>query len=248
MVYMATISNWHQQLILLSERDKFHLELMGVYSVFIFVIWNIPILKQILYPFKLVTTAFHEIGHALVGILTGATVNNIFIDHDTYGSTTLSGGNPYLILPAGYLSSSFWGGLIIFGSFDSLATQVISILSSICFLLTIYWSQNWIPRIVGIFYLAFVGILFWYDSSELNSNPTLHILSYMMLFVGVMLSLQTLWDFQGLVCFKDHESDPSKYAELVGCCPAQVWSFIWLLFGIVFMVGWTTLGIMVFPA
>lgn len=41
---------------------------MGVMAAIICVMWNVKYLKSILYPFKLVTVAFHEFGHAIMVI------------------------------------------------------------------------------------------------------------------------------------------------------------------------------------
>lgn len=37
---------------------------IGIYAVAILILWNMPILGEILYPFKLLVVALHEFSHA----------------------------------------------------------------------------------------------------------------------------------------------------------------------------------------
>ena len=50
---------------------------MAIMAIVIAIFWNVKYLKSILYPFKLITVAFHEFGHAFVGLLTGAKIVSI---------------------------------------------------------------------------------------------------------------------------------------------------------------------------
>lgn len=69
----------------------------------ILLFWNLPYLKKLLYPFKLLTVALHEFGHAAAGKLTGAKIEAIKVNPDEGGVTLMRGGNPYVTLPAGRL-------------------------------------------------------------------------------------------------------------------------------------------------
>jgi hypothetical protein len=92
-----------QRNLFLSEHDKRMLYFMAGYTAGIFLLWNMPYLKHILYPFKLVVTALHEFGHAAAGKCTGAKIESIKIDADTGGLTRMRGGNLRCTLPAGKL-------------------------------------------------------------------------------------------------------------------------------------------------
>lgn len=185
-----------------------------------------------------VVTVLHEFGHAIVGKCTGAKINAIKINDDTSGVTEMRGGNQYLTLPAGYLGTSFLGGLMVFAGFDILASKVVAVLIALTFLLTLYWARNWIARVLPVLCTALLAVLWWYKEGMY--------LPYAVLFLGVMCALQSLWDFQGLVMYKHPDSDATKFAELCMCCPGQVWGFIWLMIALVFMCGWAMLGVVVF--
>lgn len=106
--------------------------------------WNIPILKLLLYPFKLLTVGFHEFSHALAGVLTCAKIESIQLDPDEGGATRLRGGISFITLPAGYLGSSLIGAILIACGFDERASKVASIVVGVCFLCMLWWARrNW---------------------------------------------------------------------------------------------------------
>ncbi|WFD37664.1 uncharacterized protein MJAP1_000611 [Malassezia japonica] len=159
-----------------------------VYALAILLLWNIPILKVVLYPFKLLS---------------------VELDPDEGGATRMRGGIHFLTLPAGYLGSSLIGAILIACGFDERASKVASIVVGIFFL---FMLCTWVLIIImiGLF------VLFW----------------------GVMNCLYSVWDIcDDLIFRKVNESDATAFAKLVGCCPPQVWGFIWLLISIAFFAG-----------
>eukprot|EP00158_Paraphelidium_tribonemae_P009884 Partr_v1_DN28990_c1_g1_i1_m25611 putative NA len=232
------VANDAEQRLIVSDEDARTLYFITGYVVAIFILWNFPILKHLLYPFKLIVTALHEFGHAIVGKCTGAKIEAIEVDADTGGVTKMRGGNQWLSLPAGYLGSSFFGGLMVFAGFDMLGSKIVSAIIGVCMLITLYWAKNWIARVISILYIGLIALFWWLEDGL--------VLPYIVLFIGVMCSLQSLWDLQGLIFFKHEQSDATKFAELCGCCPAQVWGFIWMILGLLFMSGAALAGVMVF--
>lgn len=113
-----------------------------VYVVVIAILWHVPILKFIIYPFKLLTVAFHEAGHAIVGLLTGAKIESITLEPNEGGATRMRGGIAWLTLPAGYLGSSFIGAAMIACAFDIRASKVMTIVIGAVFLLTLWWARR----------------------------------------------------------------------------------------------------------
>lgn len=68
-------------------------------------LWLLPIPN----PVKLIAVTFHELSHAITGLLTGGRVFGIAIDPAGAGVTMGIGGNMTLILVSGYLGSCLWG-------------------------------------------------------------------------------------------------------------------------------------------
>jgi len=112
------------------------------YAVAIGLLWHVPILKDILYPFKLLTVGFHEMSHAITGVLTCATIHSIELDPDEGGSTSMSGGIPWITLPAGYLGSSFVGACFIACGFDTKASKIATLVQSGFWILTLWWARR----------------------------------------------------------------------------------------------------------
>ena len=54
----------------------------------------------------------------------------------------MSGGIPWITLPAGYLGSSFIGAALIACGFDTNASKVASIVLAVFFLFTLWWARR----------------------------------------------------------------------------------------------------------
>jgi hypothetical protein len=77
------------------------------------VIGSIPYLSLALYPFALFVTLLHEWSHAVMGTITGGSVQSLTISPDLSGLTTFNGGIQALIAPAGYLGATLAGAAIL---------------------------------------------------------------------------------------------------------------------------------------
>ena len=58
--------------------------------------------------------------------MTGGTVLKITIDPSLGGATLVEGGYPFIVLCAGYIGSSLFGGLFILGGWDTLVAKIMS--------------------------------------------------------------------------------------------------------------------------
>ena len=145
----------------LTQDDVINLILIAGYTVAILVLWRMPYVHWVLYPFKLVTIAFHEFGHAAAALCTCGTVESIQVDPDLGGVTLMRGGIGWITLPAGYLGSSLFGAAMIFSGFDLLASKICSIFIMLALLATLYWAKNWLLRILTVLFVAFIAFLWW---------------------------------------------------------------------------------------
>ena len=71
-------------------------------------------LTAVTYPVRLFVTYVHEAGHSLAALLTGGQVQGFTVSPDGSGFAVTAGGNPSLILPAGYLGAALFGSLLFF--------------------------------------------------------------------------------------------------------------------------------------
>ncbi|KAJ9070032.1 hypothetical protein DSO57_1012726 [Entomophthora muscae] len=231
-------SNSHD-LLTITDSQRTTLIVIGCYIVAILVLWNLPVLKLILYPFKLITVAFHEFSHALAGVCTGATILAIKVDPDEGGVTLMRGGAQCFTLPAGYLGSSLIGALMIFTGFNILASKVMTIFIALSLLACLYWAKNWLLRGLTVLFIAIIVLLWVFGKGD--------IMRYVVLFMGVMSCCYSLWDIvEDLVFRKVNESDATKFARLWCCCPAQVCGFLWFIISLIFLSVGVLAGIVVF--
>lgn len=70
---------------------------------------------------------------------------------DEGGETRMSGGIPWITLPAGYLGSSFIGACLIACGFDTNASKIACIVLAVFFLFTLWWARkNWLYVFHGL--------------------------------------------------------------------------------------------------
>ncbi|KAK0314677.1 hypothetical protein LTR01_001501 [Friedmanniomyces endolithicus] len=216
------------------------LGVIAAYIVLIAILWNIPYVRYVLWPFKMLVIAFHEFSHALASTCTGGRVDSISLDPHEGGVTHMRGGNSAITLPAGYLGSSLIGMLLTFCGFDIVASKVASIVLGVCFLFTLWWGKkDWLT--VGTI-LAAVGLLvgFWFIA---HAEP----LRYLVLFIGVMSSLYSVWDIcDDLILRKVNSSDASQFAKRYGGS-SQCWGVVWSVVSVLFMAAGIVAGIAAFP-
>ncbi|KAG8732731.1 pre-mRNA-splicing factor cwc22, partial [Ceratobasidium sp. 423] len=223
-----------------NDTQRTTLIIAGVYVIAIGLLWHIPFLSWIIYPFKLLTVGFHEMSHAFAGVLTCAKIHSIELDPDEGGATRMSGGISMITLPAGYIGSCFIGACLIACGFDTNASKIACIVLAVFFLITLWWARkNWLTWVL-IAGMTGLIVLFWFVAGGVA-------LRYFVLFVGVMNCMYALWDIiDDTIARKVNTSDAAVFAKQFGCCPAQVWGVVWLLIAFVFFACGVLVGIAAF--
>jgi len=212
----------------------------GVYILVIGILWHVPVLNYILYPFKLLTVGFHEMSHAFAGVLTCARIHSIELDPDEGGTTRMSGGIPLITLPAGYLGSSFIGACLIACGFDINASKVATIVMGAFFIFTLWWARKQLLPWLLILGMSGLIVAFWFIKNGVA-------LRFLVLFIGVMSDMYVLWDvIDDTIARKVNTSDAAQYAKICGCCPSQVWGVIWLIQAFAFFVAGIVVGLVAF--
>ncbi|KAL2019638.1 hypothetical protein VTK56DRAFT_9453 [Thermocarpiscus australiensis] len=223
-----------------NDAQKITLGIIAAYVVVIALLWNLPYVRWVLWPFKMLVIAFHEFSHALACVLTGGRVKAISLDPREGGVTHMAGGAPAVTLPAGYLGSSLVGALLTLAGFDINASKVASIVVGACFLLTLWWGRrDWLTVLTV---LAAVGLLVgcWFIAHA-------EALRFVVLFIGVMSSLYSVWDIcDDLILRKVNSSDASVFAKRYGGS-SQCWGVIWSIISLGFMAAGIVAGIAAFP-
>ncbi|KAI8935869.1 hypothetical protein NX059_007387 [Plenodomus lindquistii] len=183
--------------------------------------------------------AFHEFGHAITACCTGGRVESISLDPHEGGVTHMRGGKQFITLPAGYLGSSLIGALLTFCGFNIVASKVASIVLGVCFLLTLWWARKDWLTIVTILLAVGLLIAFWFIEHG-------EALRFMVLFIGVMSSLYSVWDIcDDLILRKVNSSDASVFAKRYGGS-SQCWGILWSIVSLVLMICGILAGLAAF--
>ncbi|CAH0058591.1 unnamed protein product [Clonostachys solani] len=215
------------------------LGVIAAYVVGIAILWNVPYLRMILWPFKMLVIAFHEFGHAITAILTGGKVKSISLDPNEGGVTHLSGGISAITLPAGYLGSSLIGAVLIICGFNINASKIVSLALGVCFLLTLWWGKrDWLTILTILLAVGFLVGCWFINHAEA--------LRFVVLFIGVMSSLYSIWDIcDDLILRKVNSSDASVFAKRYGGS-SRCWGVIWSIISVIFMAVGIVVGLAAF--
>ncbi len=191
---------------------------MGIISV---LLWNTPIL----YPFKIFVVFIHESSHALASILTGGKVLQLSVSPDESGFVRQIGGNSFLTASAGYIGSSFFGGLVLlFSEKKKNARYVFLTLTVLVGFMTIAYVRNIFGVTFGL--LATAGFWFLYSRNFSFS-------SYILDFIGVTSSLYAIYDLTDFLIY-NARTDAVILSEIT-FIPAMIWAFLWSLISILIL-------------
>ncbi|KAE8696904.1 aminotransferase ALD1-like [Hibiscus syriacus] len=221
------MANWELQSCCNRSQTAF-LVTIGVYMVVILLLWRTFLLR----PFKLITVFLHEASHAVACKLTCGHVEGIKVQADEGGVTQTRGGIYWIILPAGYLGSSFWGMALILASTDLLAARIAAGCFLVALVVVLFYAKNWTLRGLCIGFIIFIALV-WL----LQERTTVRILRYVILFIGVMNSLFSVYDiYDDLISRRVNSSDAEKFAEICPCpCNGVGWGFIWGMISFIFL-------------
>ncbi|KAI3451773.1 hypothetical protein Pfo_008438 [Paulownia fortunei] len=211
---------------------------IGAFTLVILALWRTFLLT----PFKLITVFLHEASHAIACKLTCGEVEGIEVHANEGGMTQTRGGVYWLILPAGYLGSSFWGMALILASTNLLTSRIAAGCLILSLLIVLFIAKNWTLRGLCIGFIIFIAVI-W----VLQETTKARILRYIILFIGVMNSLFSVYDiYDDLISRRVHISDAEKFAELCPCpCNGAAWGVIWAMISFIFLCGAIYLGLVI---
>jgi hypothetical protein len=203
--------------------------------VLVFIVWNIPGLNFILYPFRLFVTYVHEASHGLMAVLTGGQIAGFTISADGSGLASTIGGIRALILPAGYLGAALFGALLFYtintvrySRFISMALGLAFVLFSVMFARP---DQSGAPTalLVGfLFGMALIG-MGW----RANQTVNLLVLNIMAMITGLNAVLDLFYLTGNANIIAQGDSGPIRNdaaafsAEIMPLVPPVVWAVLW---------------------
>ncbi|KMZ75659.1 hypothetical protein ZOSMA_111G00100 [Zostera marina] len=233
---MANV-NWELENCCNREQTVF-IVIIACFTLGILALWRTFVIT----PFKLITVFLHETSHALACKLTCGDVEGMEVHANEGGVTKTRGGIYWVILPAGYLGSSFWGMVLILASTNLLTARIAAGCFGVALLVVLFIADNWFLRGLCIGFIIFLGVI-WI----LQETTSIHILRYVILFIGVMNSLFSVYDiYDDLISRRVNSSDAEKFAQLCPCpCNGVAWGVIWGLISFMFLIVSMYLGLVI---
>lgn len=215
-------------------------QIMFLFLILSLVCWQIPIVNILLYPFRLFVTIVHEASHALMTILTGGRVASLTIAMDESGLTRSLGGFRPLVIMAGYLGSSIFGGLLIyFGRTPRNAKFVLFVIGAVIIALSIFYSIgnlifNFFGGAFSLFAMLAIGTALIFIARKAN-DEFCHLF---LLVLAVQTSLNALVDIQTLffISMGSQTSSDAQSMAAITFIPAAVWSVLWGIMSLVILV------------
>ncbi len=191
-------------------------------------VWWVPILN----PIKLLVVLFHELSHAVTGLLTGGVVFGIAIDPGGAGITLGMGGWVPLVMTAGYVGSLLIGALLYYLCAVWNPTEVWVVVTIFAMLALPLRAFN---EFTSTFVLATVGILL----AGLLLKPEMK--RVLLRLVATTSCLYPLLDVMGEIVFYAESgftfngrhigSDVSQIADLAGVPPVMI-ALLWISAGV----------------
>lgn len=198
-------------------------------------------LAPLLWPVRLFVTFVHEAGHALAALISGGQVQGFTVSPNGSGLAVTAGGDPALILPAGYLGAALFGSALFFlTSRNPKWTRGLSIFLglSIIILTVLYAAPdqagNLTANVIGIGFGVAMVALGWLAPRIINV--------FLLNTLAILTGLNAVMDLSYIVRFPDAGignimNDAAAFAAAyTPLLPGSVIAFIWS--GVaVFMLG-----------
>lgn len=229
-----------------SEEQVVLLADYGLYLATCLLLWY----SRALAPLKLFTVFLHELSHAIAVWLTCNRVIGLEVNANQGGVTHWTAPHSRmmcaqcLVLPAGYLGSAAWGGLILVCCVSASGTRAVAWVLVVALLVALGYAffgksnntRDWTlaSLCVGML-LILAGLLY---ACYWTSWPYRDLLlSKVLLLVGTMNTLFATYDiWEDCVSRTVEGSDAFKYAGLVKCAAPKCIGALWLVMSMIMAV------------
>ena len=216
------------------NRSDRRLLLAVLAAVVVFILWNIPQLDFILYPFRLFATYVHESGHGTAALLTGGHFAGFEIFRDGSGQAITAGGSRLLILPAGYLGAALFGAILFYLNNRFHRSRVLAVILGIGLLIysVLFGHIALLSLIVGTMFGVALIALGWKGNDTINS--------FLLNILAILTGLNAVLDIYQLVgnsgaSLGDVRNDAAAFSAEVFPLPAAFWALLWSLIALIML-------------
>lgn len=193
------------------------------------------ILALVAFPFRLLSTTVHELGHGVMALLTGGSFSRYLVFADGSGLAYTAGGWRWAVIPAGYLAVAvFAGGLILIGGLRRGPARALLGIGIVIGLLSLRYS---IPSVfsgdvlagllTSISGLALGAGLVWVglQASAAAASFALHLIA----FQAALTAFGDLWTLIGLSTANVRVGTDAHSMANLALLPPIVWAALWAL-------------------
>ncbi len=214
-----------------------------VASAISLVLWFIPFAWVLYYPFELFVTFIHEGGHALAALLTGRSVDYIWVATDTQGLTVSRGQGGVLsqivVASAGYLGAMAYGALLLVLIRKAVAARIVLLVSGFYILgLTVIFGLikplYTLSGLSGVPFTVFAGIGISVALILIARFASARVATFFMSFLAVQCVLNALFNLKDLFALSSPfqsqlvHTDAVSMANATGI-PAIFWAAFWIV-------------------
>jgi hypothetical protein len=225
------------------------LVLIGLAGLATLLIAFMPWLSLLNFPFRLLVTLVHELGHGLAALLTGGSFIRFVIFPNGAGLAYTAGGWRFAVIPAGYVGVAVFGaGLILLGRSHRWSRIAMSLIGGAMSLLSLRYG---LPSIFSVQFLSgllttvsgvIFGALFLWVAIKAAPGWIIFLLHL----VAIQAGLTAFSDIATVIglstrFFNAPANDAASMAELT-FIPAIVWALVWAIAAVALIGGaiWLT--------
>ncbi len=226
------------------------LSLIGLAALAAAAISWMPIINWLDYPFRLLLTIVHELGHGLAAILTGGSFRNFIIAPDGSGLAYTAGGWRLVVIPAGYLGAAiFAAGLIMLGRSHRWSRIALGGIGAAIILLSLWFGlpgeasiQAVVSSALGMVTGVIFGIIFLKIALQAGDGLVIFFLHL----VAIKAGFTAFSDLVAVIGLSTRlgpvpHTDAHSMAELTHI-PAVFWGLVWAATALALIGGaiWVT--------
>lgn len=225
------------------------LGLIGLAGLSAFLLGIVPIINLLDYPFRLLITIVHELGHGLAAILTGGQFSHFVIAPDGSGLAYTGGGWRLVIIPAGYLGVAIFAAILFrLGRSRRWSRVALGVIGGAMMVLSLWFG---LPGAFSISAIAnsvlgiVMGVVFGaiFLKIALRANPATVI--FFLHFIAIKAGFAAFGDLFAVIGMSTQinapQTDAHSMAQLTHI-PAIVWGLLWVVIAAALIGGaiWRT--------
>lgn len=205
--------------------------------VIVLIVWQIPALNGLLYPFRFFVTTIHELGHGLAALLTGGRFLEYQVFANGAGVATTAGGTRWVIIMGGYLGTAIFGAALLMLTNSTRRTRWIAFALGVVFLgLGLAFARS-LPALLTTGIMAVTLILL-----GLRAYPAINTLVLNLL--AMITGLNAVLDLLGLLNSLNSSvitslggvpNDAYAMHQLVGLLSPQAWAMFWIALSVLLL-------------